>query len=170
LLGRLVGALLAILAGCTNVPGLGDPGSATGGMFLEVDARDGDQLRAILIRVQPNGAIEWGGGRDAMNATTTWEAPLTAEQIATLRALLDKDGWFSGVPEGSGTPNSRFTRVVLRGPEGTQRYGIRGTSPVAERLVTTLESFTRGRHDEFLKRVPAAEPRMDEPDPRYDQL
>jgi hypothetical protein len=170
LLTRLLAALLLLPPGCTTVPGLGDPASATGGIFLEVDARDGEQLRARLIRVQPSGAIEWGGGRNAMNGATTWEAPLTAAQISSLRTLLEQDGWFAGTPDGSGTPQGQFTRVMLRGPEGTQSYRIRGESPAADRLVDLLESFTRGRHDEFMKRIPATQPRMDEPDPRYDQL
>lgn len=104
-----------------------------------------------------------------MEGTTTWVAQLTPEQIADLRKLLDEDGWLAGRPEGSGTPHSQFARVIVRGPQGTQSYRIRGHSEALDRLLRQLDLDTRGRHDEFMRRVPSAPPRMDEPDPRYDQ-
>lgn len=156
----LAGLLLATLAACTSTSGVGDPSTATGGISLEVESRNTDSQHMALYLVSPDGTLDWGGGRNAMNGTTTWQGTLSTEQIAALRTLLEEDGWFDGKPKGSGTPRSRIGRVMLRSERGNRRYELRGECPAFDRLAALLESAARGRHEAHLNTLPVAGDRM----------
>lgn len=156
----VVSVLLATMASCTSTSGVGDPSTATGGVRLEVESRDTESQLMALYVVSPNGTLDWGGGRNAMQGTTTWQGTLTAEQIAALRTLLEEDGWFDGRPKGSGTPRSKVGRVMLRSDRGNRRYELRGECPAFDRLVALLESAARGRHEAHLNTLPVAGDRM----------
>lgn len=163
-------ALLLLLTACASTRGVGDPNTPTGGVALEVETRDSESLKLSLYRVWPDGVIDWGGGRDAMNSVTTWEGLMGQAEIAKMRTLLEQDGWYEGRPTGSGTPKTAMATVVVRSAAGSRTTTIRGTSPELDRLLEVLREATKGRHDGYLRKLPEAPPRLEEPDPRTDQL
>ena len=161
---------LVLLSACASTRGVGDPNTPTGGVAVEVESRDSESLKISLYRVWPDGTIDWGGGRDAMNSVTTWEGLMGQSEIASMRQLLEQDGWYDGRPKGSGTPKTATATVVVKSAAGSRTTTIRGSSPELERLLEVLRQATKGRHDGYMRKLPDAAPRLEEPDPRTDQM
>ena len=145
----------ALLAACAT-SGVGNPASATGGTYVDCSVTDGDELKAVHWIVSPDGTIEFGGGRDAMNNTMTWKGKMSQQEIDALRALLEDDGWYAGTVAGTGTPKNRNVHVVVKYSDGTRKFNIQGRCDEADRLEALLQRASAGRLDPYLKKLPAA--------------
>ena len=150
-LNPVIAALAALLAGCSA----SDPGSATRGLSLEVWDRGAENL-AVLYRVQTDGTLSFGGGRDAINQRTSWTGPLTAEEIDQLWVLLADYGWLSGDVKAASTgePRKRICRIRMSWPGGAKRYKIRGENPDVEPVETLLAEVSRRRLERDLETLP----------------
>ena len=142
----LLAALLT--AGCAAARG-----PVSNGVSLEMEFRRGDDSIA-LFRVRPDDTIAYGGGRDAIQGRTTWSGPLTAEEAAELRTLLDDRGWFSPVPALTDAAADVAYRVSLAGPGGTARFSLDGESEAVVPVRGLLETAAARRLDPVLVRLP----------------
>ncbi|MHC4613644.1 MAG: hypothetical protein ACYTAU_08730 [Planctomycetota bacterium] len=147
----VVAALAVVLAGCSAA----DPGSATRGLSLEVWDR-GLENRAVLYRVETDGTISFGGGRDAIQQSVSWTGPLTAEEIDQLWVLLEDHGWFSGEVRAASTgePRRRQCWIRLRWPGGKKRIRFRGENPDVDPVEALLAEASRRRLQGDLKTLP----------------
>ena len=148
------------LAACSL--GGGDPGSATGGLALELRLR-GEGNLAALYRVEPDGTIGFGGGADARNRRTTWTGTMTPGEIAELRELLEKHGWFEGGPASTGDPPQRVCHIKLTWPQGRRHYKVKGASADVTAVYELLDRVARRRLDPVLEMLPKASTRPQEP-------
>jgi hypothetical protein len=147
----LIVALAVLLAGC-SAP---DPGSVTRGLSLEVWDR-GLENRAVLYRVETDGTISFGGGRDAINQRISWTGPLTADEVDQLWVLLEDHGWLSGEVRAASTgePRRRQCRIQLRWPGGRKRFRFRGENPDVEPVEALLAEASRRRLQGDLETLP----------------
>lgn len=150
------------LTGCAS-GGATDTSSRTGGVSLVVDLRDVDAIKATYWTVSTEGAIGFGGGRDAMNRRVTWSGTMTDEEIAQLVELLRRDGWLAGTVTATGTPKNRITDVTVRGPDGRKHVDLRGQCDAADRLAELLMQSSTGRHQDFMKQLPLPSSNAREP-------
>ena len=79
---------------------------------------------------------------------------MTEAEIDELLALLDRDGWFHGEPTDGDEPSGRVYEVTVHGPQGRQRYKLRGESAAGGELNDLLDRIARRRFDSFLDRFP----------------
>ncbi len=142
-----------VLGGCAVRSATDSP---TGGVSLRMAVVDEPNSRA-LYRVEADGSLSFGGGLDAVRRKTSWTGQMTEAEIDELLALLERDGWFRGEPADRDGPNGRVYEVTVCGPEGRQRYKLRGESAAAGELNDLLDRIARRRFDSFLERFPRAE-------------
>jgi hypothetical protein len=152
LLAALLGA-----AGCA-VPRAGDtrPDVMSAQVELFVDHGDG---ALELYRVERDGTIHFGGGRDARERRTTWQDRLSDAEIADLEQVIADHGGFRLVPDSSAEPRDRTARLTLRSGDGTIRHEVRGGSEAIESLRSALDRIARRRHDRVLQSLPEPGPR-----------
>lgn len=141
--------LSLVAGGCAAT---GEPGVATG-LSLDLEHRRGEDSIA-LYRVRPDDTIAFGGGRDALDGATPWSGPLTADEAARLRTLLDGQGWFDPRPVVTDAGADVAYRVALSGPGGSARFALEGESEAMIPLRTLLETAAARRLDPVLRRLP----------------
>ncbi len=130
--------------------------SPTGGVSLRMTVVS-EPNRTALYRIEVDGSLSFGGGLDAVQRKTSWTGQMTEAEIDELLALLERDGWFRGEPADGDGPNGRVYEVAVCGPEGRQRYTLRGESTAAGELDDLLGRIARRRFDSFLERFPTAQ-------------
>ncbi len=137
-----------VLGGCAVRSATDSP---TGGVSLRM-AVVGEPNRTALYRVEADGSLSFGGGLDAIQHKTSWTGQMTEAEIDELLALLDRDGWFHGEPADGDEPSGRVYEVTVHGPQGRQRYKLRGESAAGGELNDLLDRIARRRFDSFLER------------------
>ncbi|MHC4107659.1 MAG: hypothetical protein ACYSTY_06190, partial [Planctomycetota bacterium] len=130
--------------------------SPTGGVSLRMTVVD-ETNRWAHYRVEADGSLSFGGGLDAVQHKTSWTGQMTEAEIDGLLALLERDGWFRGEPADGDEPSNRVYEITVRGPEGPQRYRLRGESAAGGELNDLLDRIARRRFDSFLERFPRPE-------------
>ncbi len=125
--------------------------SPTGGVSLRLAVVDEPNSRA-LYRVEADGSLSFGGGLDAVRRKTSWTGQMTEAEIDELLALLERDGWFQGEPADGDELSGRVYEVTVHGPQGRQRYKLRGESTAGRELNVLLDRIARRRFDSFLDR------------------
>jgi len=131
-----------------------DTTSRTGGHRLTLDVRTGDSDSIAIYRVQPDGIIEFAGGRDALLGSTTWTGTLTDEEIDTLVTLLRDHQWYTQPFESTGQPDDLHQSGVVRGPTGFRRFEVTGEHPRIAPVRTLLERAAGRRNERVLDALP----------------
>lgn len=165
--GPLLGLLLVVttLFGCASAR-LGGGGDGrvdrTGGLAIELLVR-GDDQSAAFYRVDRSGQLEFAGGRDATQKRISWKGQLDKDDIASVRSLLETNGWLSGdqprrirrsVAEGA--VERRYDLTVRQG-RTTRRYEVIGPDPAIAGLHDRLDRLAARRFDSVLDRLPRAD-------------
>ncbi len=109
---------------------------------------------AVIYRVDQDGSIHFGGGKDAQLNKTSWAGKLTQQEIEQLRASLDEQGWFTAEPASSSTDADRKYRIELRWPEGNRSYKVAGKGSKIAPIEDLLIKIANRRHDVFLDSLP----------------
>lgn len=144
------------MGGCASSPRVAwDGSSPMAGVMLEMLVRR-DASQAVFYRVQPDGALGWGGGQAALARETTWQGTLTDEEATALLALLDRHQWRSGGATASGEPPTLVHEIRLDSPEGSQRYRLVGDEAGLREIRGLLENASRRRLDSFIETLPKA--------------
>jgi hypothetical protein len=141
-----------LLFGCATTPGARGP-DVTGGLTLEVYVEAGGGSFA-RYRVEKDGVLRFGGGQDAIDRRSTWSGPMTDEEIARLRALIDEHHWLEADPPSTGQPPERRIEVRLRKGGIRRSFTIIGESDDVAPVLELLETAALRRHEEFLRRLP----------------
>ena len=97
----------------------------TGGISLDLLVHTADDTDA-LYRVERSGLLKFGGGLDAVLDRTSWEGPLTDEEIQRLAGMLDRFDWIRRPPESTGHPRETVWRVTVQTPRGRRRFRTEG--------------------------------------------
>ena len=152
-------AIVAALSACTAFEEMNSSTpSPTGGVTMVLSIARPDQQTYELYRVTRRGEIEFGGGMNAFNDTTTWRGSMTEEQIARFLGLLDEIGWCESGPE-SDPASSVRVRIELRCTERRRTISIRGTPESVVRMRNLLDPIARERFGPDLDRLPEASDR-----------
>jgi len=146
--------LMVILQACAGAMGVraGEADSPTGGLAMSLFITDGETQHA-LYRVDADGTIHFGGGFDALDNETTWQAGMSDADLTRLRALLEEHGWLTD-PAPTGGEGDRHHRVRLAWPGGTQAFETEGGGPSIDPVREFLERVTARRYDEYLESLP----------------
>jgi hypothetical protein len=157
LLAALAAVAIAMSACRTAPDGASGSKDVTGGAFIELEVRrPGGSL--ARYRVEPSGLLSFAGGDDAVAGRYSWSGPLTDDEAARLRELLDVHGWRAGAePAGGKPPGDERYEVSVRQPAGRRRFVLPLADPGAVAIHDLLESAARRRHEEFLRSLPRAE-------------
>ncbi len=145
--------VLAVLAGCA-VTGPADTGpDLTGGRTWELyTAREGAMAR---YRIDPDGTLHFGGGRDAMGGRFSWSGPLTAAELDELVELIDEASWFDG-PEPVGDDSGRTWALSERMGMKVRRVSVEGDTEKLREVYDLLSTASRRRYGDFLESMPKA--------------
>jgi hypothetical protein len=153
----LVGLVGVILAGCAGGLKAGAPDSPTGGIAIEIFRTDERSSHALYV-VDPDGTISFGGGFDAQQERTTWSAPMTAEQIVSLQAILSEQLWQQAPvrSEEASDPGSVECRILFAAPAISWRATVPADNPRVSPVVEFLRELSLARHEEVLRSLPQA--------------
>ncbi len=110
--------------------------------------------QSVLYVVEQTGAIEFGGGIDAIAGNTTWDGMLTQEQLSELKTLLSEEK-FNSVKN---RLKQRY-EISVQLDDSYVQYMVPLTDSAAVELYYFLEESTLSRIQKHLDALP--KPSMD---------
>ena len=148
----VVAMALFAQAGCSSTPTTKSPSD---GFNLTLDFSAQDETGSDrLYRVEPDGAISFGGGFQALVGNTSWTGQLTKQQEQELLDVIQQQEWFASKIESTNEPKDRVYRVTVRTAQGHRRFKVVGANERVAAVEAVLERICRQRFDEDLKRLP----------------
>ncbi|MDG1136852.1 MAG: hypothetical protein P8N28_01220 [Phycisphaerales bacterium] len=113
--------------------------------------------QAVLLIVQQNKTVLYGGGVDAVDGNTSWQGEMNAEQQKKYMALLQKTAWLTTVPESDTNRGTGHYAIELR----TRKLNARFTLPLDNKNATSMYQLLEGVAQERLRKHLRALPRPD---------
>jgi len=143
---------VALLTGCAAMTSLPKPENPDE-FALRVKAFRPNNAIALYI-IEPDGALRFAGGRQALTDQTTWTGELTDEQARQLRSHLQQRNWFQTPPKSTKKDESYRTIIALRRINAQRKFTVYGENQAVQPILDVLEQAARRRHEPYLQRLP----------------
>lgn len=154
----LVAAAAMAVPGCDSAPIKvpEDPASITGGLGLRLwYARPGTRQYEYFT-VDPDGTLGYGGGMKAFDREVDWRGPLTKDEAAGLRQVVDAAHWLDGAAPGREGKETTVAEVSVRAGNAERSFTINGPDDAVSRIVELLSKAAQRRFDRYMQRLPDA--------------
>jgi hypothetical protein len=138
-------------SGPSSISGSGP--SPTGGVSLDLLVRHGEASHS-RYRVNRDGTLGWAGGFDAVNGNIMWSGPMTSEEIAEFRTMLDANGWEDRSPASTQDGGDPEYQIIIAGPRGREKHKVHGAPDDVVAMEALLQRIARRRHDAYLESFP----------------
>lgn len=155
---RATALLLAVVLcgwGCNALPTrLRAPGPC--GVSLILWARAPQEAKYEYFQVE-GGTFSYGGGKNALALTATWEVALSPEQCTALCEIARTGGWTAAelpapVPEST----LSIVDVAVRWDGGQRQFSASAEDPAIRDALALLGGIAAGRFQRELDRLPQA--------------
>jgi hypothetical protein len=147
--------LLAILCGAAPAACRSAPrnASATGNLAMTMYVRDATGAESYY-EVHRDGTLGFGGGLQARLFQTTWSGPMTAEEIAQIRAALEAQNWFRQPPRSTNQPADHIYRITIDAPERQKQFRVKGDTQALRPLHEIFSRIALRRLEPVLRGLP----------------
>ena len=150
---------MIVIGGCASsdatVSSAPTAGHPTGGVTLELYARDADQ-RQSYYELRRDGTLGWGGGRDALNQTPSWTGAMLAHEIDELLVLLEQAQWFQAKPKSTRVPEGQLYELRLTHRDNLRTRQVTGRWEAIEPIERLLYNASLRRLDPQIEALPRA--------------
>ncbi|MDP7005262.1 MAG: hypothetical protein QF718_03530 [Phycisphaerales bacterium] len=127
----------------------------------------GNQLRlemsapqqAVLLIVDNNKTVSYGGGLNAVEGKTTWQGDLDGNQQQEFEQLINTSGWLLNPPKTDDNKGTGHYKIRIRRDEIDNKFTVPLTNNNATSIYSFLMNITRVQFEPYLEKLP--KPNMD---------
>jgi hypothetical protein len=151
----VVGLLLAatqLFGGCASST-VAPAESPTHGIALTMLVRNEGSANQLFI-VEPDGAIQWGGGFDAVDGNPSWTGTLSGKEADELVSVMRTHGWLDGHLRADAPAKWPIYEIKVRTPEGSHSSDFKGSCAQVTPVLAVLERIADRRNDAYLNTFP----------------
>ena len=147
---KVLSCFLLCIIGC-------QPAMTSNGEYLRMEMSGPQQ--AVLLIVETNGVIHFGGGQDAMEGKTTWTGQMTSGQQVALYDLVAQSDWLATTKGSSVLKTPAHFSVRIRKGMIDNQFDLPMSDPMGTSVYDLLQTITLARLDPYLNALP--KPNMD---------
>lgn len=148
----------ALLSACATGPIAPphEPGSPTGGMNLAIWYARPDTRQYEYFVLSADGVLKYGGGMTAFDRKTEWSGPITAEQGAKIRSIVDEAGWMTAKDPNLRTAPGPIAEITVAAGKQERQFSIVGPNEPVVRIAELLQQVADQRFDREMRSLPEA--------------
>ncbi len=115
--------------------------------------------QAVLLIVEENKTVSYGGGIDAVNGKTSWRGEMDSEQQEKYTALLQDTDWQTTTPTSDSNRGTGHYAIRLRTESHDAKFKLALANKNATAIYVYLERVAQERLKKHLRALP--KPDMD---------